>query len=177
MRVAKPVYLCARVAQNSDGRLASRRARAVRAKLKCSLAGLTRPRAAQDAREGLWSEQFTILNPGNLPDSEVTSKVNKQIRHFWSQNDCLSKNSLPHQEVNSNPLTFENNPKKLVLHCFRRPQKNNFNQELCLRFRPIRGRGRVEGLLNQSESTLVMKVSWRPFPNFRFHLTDLFQLS
>ena len=76
--------------------------------------------------------------PGNLPDSEVTSKVNKQIRYFWSQNDCLLKNSLPHQEVNSNPLTFENIPKKLILHCFRRHQKNNFNQEQRLRFQPIR---------------------------------------
>ena len=79
-----------------------------------------------------------LLSPGNLPDSEVTSKVNKQIRYFWSQNDCLLKNSLPHQEVNSNPITFENIPKKLILHCFRRHQKNNFNQEQRLRFQPIR---------------------------------------
>ena len=122
-------------------------------------------------------------DPGNLPDSEITAKVNKQIRHFWCQNDCLSKNSLPHQEVNSKPLTFEKNPKKLISHCFRRSQKNNFNQEQRLRFQPIRERAR--GCLNQSESTLEMKDGRPPaavltictFLYFRVHLTDLFQLS
>ena len=109
--------------------------------------------------------------PGNLPDSEVTAKVNKQIRHFWCQNDCLSKNSLPHQEVNSKPLTFENNPKKLIFHCFRRSQKNNFNQEQRLRFQPIRERAR--GCLNQSESTLEMKDGRRPFSQFvRFSISE-----
>ena len=113
--------------------------------------------------------------PGNLPDSEVTAKVNKQIRHFWCQNDCLSKNSLPHQEVNSKPLTFENNPKKLIFHCFRRSQKNNFNQEQRLRFQPIRERAR--GCLNQSESTLEMKDGRRPFSQFvRFSISEFISL-
>ena len=81
--------------------------------------------------------------PGILTGSELSAKVNKQRMYFLLQSDCLSKISLPPQEVNSKPLTFENNPKKLILHCFRRHQKNNFNQEQCLKFRPIRGR--VEG--------------------------------
>ena len=116
-----------------------------------------------------------IGTPGNLPDSEVTAKVNKQIRHFWCQNDCLSKNSLPHQEVNSKPLTFENNPKKLIFHCFRRSQKNNFNQEQRLRFQPIRERER--GCLNQSESTLEMKDGRRPFSQFvRFSISEFISL-
>ena len=114
-------------------------------------------------------------HPGNLPDSEVTAKVNKQIRHFWCQNDCLSKNSLPHQEVNSKHLTFENNPKKLIFHCFRRSQKNNFNQEQRLRFQPIRERAR--GCLNQLESTLEMKDGRRPFSQFvRFSISEFISL-
>ena len=78
--------------------------------------------------------------PGNLPGFEVTAKANKQIRHFWFQNDCLTKSSLPHQEVNSKALTCENIPKKLILHCFRRPQKITLS------------RSSVEDS-NQSEST------------------------
>ena len=91
------------------------------------------------------------------------------------QSDRLSKISLPPQEVNSKPLPSENNRKKLILHCFRRPQKNNFKQEQRPRFQPIRKRARSE--LNQSESTLEMKDCRRPFSQFvRFSISKFISL-
>ena len=107
----------------------------------CTCSCCARP--ASRCKRALAAAARAQPRPGILTGSELSAKVNKQRMYFLLQSDCLSKISLPPQEVNSKPLTFENNPKKLILHCFRRHQKNNFNQEQCLKFRPIRGR--VEG--------------------------------